>query len=172
MAFAEKLNAFLGQLSMLQSDINEPSEPVMSEPAEADEAPAPSKMLQEWQRVRPWVVEAIANGPGFETIEAVEQKISEGFYVFWAGPDSVVITRLDVWSGKKIFCIVYAGGNVPAAIETGEADLLRMATLMDCDAVLVETPGEWAPLLHDKGFVPAWVAMMKPLRAPADAVTA
>ena len=39
-------------------------------------------------------------------------------------------------------------------------------------ALLIEAPGEWAGVLEAKGFTPSYVTMMKPLKAPSNAVTA
>lgn len=135
--------------------------PPMSDTTEQAEAEAPSKMLLEWQRVRPWVAEAVCKGLSFETIEAVEQKISEGIYVFWAGENSVVITRLDDCPGAKFFTIVHVGGDVMEALENGEADLARMAAILGCDYILIEAPCEYIEALKVRGFDAAWTAMRK-----------
>jgi len=126
---------------------------------------AVARRVAEWERVRPWVVEALERSPlNFQTIEYIEAAIEAGRVDFWAGKGCVIITRLDSCPAARIYTVCYVGGDIAEAIE-GEDDLLRMAALLGCDKLLVEATPEYVEALQARGFKPAWVSLFKDVQS-------
>jgi hypothetical protein len=137
------------------------SEPTGETPA----APVITQAMREWSRCRHWIERAHAKGPGLETMADVEASIEAGRAVFWAGPDSALITRFDVYPAGKTLVVCYADGDGDH-LEMAKSWLPRLEHFgrhFDCRYLSVECQEDSAPLMQALDLKPTYTHWMKEL---------
>ncbi len=118
----------------------------------------------EWARCRDWIKQA-SDQCSAETLESIEESISEGLCFFWAGPDCAAVTRFEDYpNGKRNLTVVYVGGNLTTAMREGLPALEAFARMADCTGVAVLTgENEKVGELKAMGFGISLVSLTKPI---------
>ena len=65
-----------------------------------------------WQRVRPYIMDALEYCHGTHSIEDIEKGITEGKYILWVGARSAAITEIHVFPRAKFFHLFLGGGDL------------------------------------------------------------
>lgn len=118
----------------------------------------------EWSRCRPWIIAALENSPGLETIEDVERLIEEGRYFFWPAANCAVITRIDEYPEARALMAVHGGGDLEEFLNVVIPQLEEFAACNGFDYFGGEGREGWSRALKKYGYELAFITMLKPLR--------
>lgn len=117
----------------------------------------------DWLRCRPLIEAALAQSPGLENIEDVEQLIDEGVYQFWPATRSAVVTEIANFKRRKALSVVHGGGDLAELLDVIEPILCDYATLRGCDAIMGLGRRGWDRECQKRGYDFAYVTMIKDL---------
>jgi len=118
-------------------------------------------LLAQWARFRDQFADAM--GPGFWTIEDLEQKIAHRRAFFFPGRDAALVGQIEVYpGGERVFQFLWAVGDVRelvAMVPGCEA----MARMMGCTAMLIEGRPAWKKVMEPLGYKPWSLTLHKAL---------
>lgn len=142
--------------------------------ATMDSSTAQTPVLTEaqvaWARCRHWIEQALAKTPNSAQMLAhIEAEVAAGRMIFWAGPDSALITRFEDTFAGKVLVIVCAGGDSDKLEIGGRwlAQLEGFASFSQCSLLRVECHEEDAPFMEALGLTRAFTTWTKSIPAAA-----
>lgn len=117
----------------------------------------------EWERCRSWIVAALENSPGYETIEDVERKIAAKVYQFWPGWKCAAATCIYTYDKRKVLAVVHGGGDLEELLYDIEPKMCQFARLEGCDGISGEGRLGWKPVCEKHGYRLSHITMIKDL---------
>ncbi|HVM95103.1 MAG TPA: hypothetical protein VMT89_01885 [Candidatus Acidoferrales bacterium] len=118
---------------------------------------------REWARCRHWIEEALRASPGVETIEDVEDRLTNLKYIFIPGENCAAICEVVQFTARKIFFITHGGGDLEELLTKMEPVCVKLAKLFDCDGVIGLGRLGWKKPCEKIGYKLAYIAMIKDL---------
>jgi hypothetical protein len=116
----------------------------------------------EWARCRLFIVAAIDQSLGLQSIEDVERLIAEGVYQFWPAARSAVITEIILFQQTKVLMVRIGGGDLSELIEM-EKTFCKFARANGCKKIMGEGRLGWQRVSERMGYQFGFVTMAKDL---------
>lgn len=114
-----------------------------------------------WIKCRPWIESALPYARGTYAIEDVEDGITSGRFVFWAGDKSAVITEILTYPRKKVLHYFLLGGDLEELQSFMEPRITAWGKLQGCSAVSGAGRPGLERVFAKSGFKPAWRIIYK-----------
>lgn len=118
----------------------------------------------EWVRCRHYIEAALANSPGFETIDDVERMLCTGNYMLWTGRECAAIVEISQYAAKRVIAIVHGGGDKNELADELEPMIEAFGRERGCDLIGVMGRKGWIREGEKRGWHLGYVCMLKALK--------
>lgn len=120
-----------------------------------------------WPRIRPWVMESIANGDGWWSEREAYDRCVNGLCGLWLAEASQIsafaITEIENWDSKRVATIALCGGR---GLETWKhilSEIEAWAREWQADEIQVRGRLGWQRVLKEDGYRPQIITLAKAL---------
>lgn len=118
---------------------------------------------REFERCKPWLEAALAEGYATRDISDVERALRHGLMQFWPGAQCAMVTELVDHPRKRVLCIYLAGGNLEE-LKAMYPSVEAFAREMNADAVVVNGRPGWKKVFAPHGVRAGVVQFVKELK--------
>ncbi len=115
----------------------------------------------EWARCRHWIIAALENSPGFESIEDIDRKLENRDYVLWPGTNCAAVTCLIQYDGMKVLSVIHGGGDLEELLTNLEPNMCKFAAMEGCKLITGEGRLGWKPVSEKHGYRFGYIVMVK-----------
>lgn len=114
----------------------------------------------EWERCKPWIVSAIANGPLADSLETVEAKIKCGQYMLASSENAAALVEFCKYGEHEVSLVRFGGGSLDELLDVIQP---RVAAHAKETGRMMMSEGRlgWLKPAKARGYKLAWITMVK-----------
>lgn len=115
----------------------------------------------DWPRCRGWIEASAGFSPLADSIEQIEEKLSDGRLQFWPGERSAAVTEIASFGRRKALIVRYGGGDLDELLNKIEPALCAVGRALGCTLIMSEGRMGWKKAAEANGYRFAWLTMLK-----------
>lgn len=118
--------------------------------------------MNELERCREWIEDALAYGGGTHEYEDIVDAVLEGKMQLWPASQSCLVTEITVYPRKKVVHIFLGGGKLQEVLDIYRY-VVQWAIDQGCSSLTTTGRKGWARVLKDEGWESQLVLLEKRL---------
>lgn len=117
-------------------------------------------MINELERCRQWIEDALERGDDTHDYEDIVAGITSGKMQLWPAKDSCLVTEIIKYPKKKAINMFLIGGKLDTVLDM-EKDVIEWAKAQKCDLIIGTGRKGWKKVLSPLGYQEAHITMAK-----------